>query len=528
MVARRFRPRTFEEVVGQEAVLRSLAGALHAGEVPHAFLFAGSRGVGKTTTARILARALNCASGVTPKPCGECEPCKSILAGRNPDVMEIDAASHNLVDDIRELRERVAFASMGSRYKVYILDEVHMLTRSAFNAFLKTLEEPPAGVVFVLATTELHKVPDTIRSRCQVFLFNRVGEDDIAHRLRGIADSEGVAVEDDVLQEIALTSRGGMRDAETALERVLSVAREHGGSFDLDAYRQIVHRAGLDRTAEVVEGLLRGDAALALRFADEVVRAGVDEREALGELLDVLRSVLVLAIDGRDSALVAARGPLRERLVELATGTDLAKLDAVIQAGLLGRERIRRLDDRRLVLELSLLRMARVGQLPALAELAQAVAAGGSATSAGSAPSGAAMPVPLGAPPVAASPAGGDLRAKLIAAVRAVKPMLGSTVEACAVHGPDASGRIVLRARTKSRMHRDRLASPEVQTLIRRVAVEVAGDAATVGFELDDEPAAGSAPPGRAPPAADAPLPPEVERIRARFDGRVVDADPDD
>src|SRR5690606_29195296 len=286
------------------AVVATLSGALGSGRVPHAFLFAGSRGVGKTTCARILARALNCERGVSATPCGECATCRAVLRGENPDVVEIDAASHNLVDDVRELRERVALASMGSRYKVYILDEVHMLTRNAFNAFLKTLEEPPANVVFVLATTEPHKVPETIRSRCQILLFRRIGEPDIVQRLQRIVAAEQVRVHDAVLEEIAASCRGGMRDAETTLERVLPVARETDGEFDLDAYRALVHRVGIERVIEVTEELCAGRAAAALHFADEVIASGIDEREALGELLDVLRALLLLLVDGQETALV--------------------------------------------------------------------------------------------------------------------------------------------------------------------------------------------------------------------------------
>ena len=187
VVARRFRPKAFGEMVGQDAIQSTLRAELAGGRVPHAFLFAGSRGVGKTTTARILARCLNCEKGPTVEPCGTCSLCVSILDGSNPDVIEVDAASHNGVDDVRALRDRVAFAAMRSRYKVYILDEAHMLSKGAWNALLKTLEEPPPGVVFVLATTELHKVPDTIRSRCQVLHFRRIGDTDIKTRPRARA-----------------------------------------------------------------------------------------------------------------------------------------------------------------------------------------------------------------------------------------------------------------------------------------------------------------------------------------------------
>jgi DNA polymerase-3 subunit gamma/tau len=192
VVARRFRPQTFSELVGQDEVLRSLRSALEQGRVPHSFVFSGSRGVGKTTSARILARCLNCDKGPTPEPCGTCESCVSILAGSNPDVIEVDAASNNGVDDVRRLRESVSFATMQSRYRVVILDEAHMMSKAAFNAFLKTLEEPPPKVVFILATTELHRLPDTIRSRCQVLLFKRVGEEDLQKRLRMIAEQDRI------------------------------------------------------------------------------------------------------------------------------------------------------------------------------------------------------------------------------------------------------------------------------------------------------------------------------------------------
>ena len=564
VVARRFRPRHFQEVVGQEAILHGLKSALAAGRIPHAFLFSGSRGVGKTTLARILARALNCeaTSRPTAEPCDRCAACTSILSGHNPDVVEIDAASHNLVDDVRDLRDRVGFVSMGSRYKVYILDEVHMLTRSAFNAFLKTLEEPPPNVVFVLATTELHKVPETIRSRCQVLHFRQVGEDDIASRLRDICRQESVPLPDDVLAEIAASSRGGMRDAETALERVLPVAVEQGSAFDLAAYRQLVHRLGLDRVVEVVGALVQGDAAPALHMVGDMESTGVDEREALGEVLEVLRALLLLRVDGPETVLVPHKGELRRALADLAQGTATERLDAMIQAGLLGRERIRKLDDRRLVLEVTLLRMAAAGSLPLLADLVRAVREGaevpfaaspsaapgagakaapaissraatsqardvaksGAPASAGSPLPSASASAPVAASPLSASPSlaglgpAAPIKALLLQRLGREKPLLVHTLEQCEVFGPEvaAGGKEVVRLelRTERKMHHDRLAADGVRQLLRGMLREALGRDVELQVGVGAPPPAAAAPaPGPASPsgtAAPSPAPADV------------------
>jgi DNA polymerase III subunit gamma/tau len=467
VLARRFRPRVFDEVVGQDSVLASLRRALASERVPHAFLFAGSRGVGKTTLARIVARALNCEQGPSPDPCGTCRFCTGILEGSNSDVVEIDAASHNLVDDIRELRERVGFASMGSRYKVYILDEVHMLTRSAFNAFLKTLEEPPPKVVFMLATTELHKVPETIRSRCQVLMFHRVGEAEIVERLGMICRHEGLQVADEVLHEIAASARGGMRDAETALERVLPIVQHEAENFDIESYHRLFHRVGPGESVAVVRALLAGETRAALRFVENICQSGMDEREALGEVLQVLRAILMLKIDGPETGLIPFSGLLRESLVELSADADESRLDAMIQAGLIGRERIRRLDDRRLVLELSLLRMASAAELPLLAELVDGMRSGQIDLPAPAARSASAQVRPAAA--------GGDARGRLLAQVQGVKPMLVATLELCKFEGPEA-GKLRLTLHSDLKMHRDRVNSQDFAQFLRGQVREVFGE----------------------------------------------------
>lgn len=545
VVARRFRPTTFQQMVGQEEVLQSLRVALQQGRVPHAFLFSGSRGVGKTTSARILARCLNCAKGPTPEPCGTCATCVSILEGSNPDVLEIDAASNNLVDDVRRLRETVGFATMQSRYRVVILDEAHMMTKNAFNAFLKTLEEPPPGVVFVLATTELHKVPETIRSRCQVLLFRRVGEEDLVKRLRTIADAEKVAVPDDVLAEIAMAVRGGVRDAETALERVLPLARELGAKFDLAAYRSLVARVGLDASVGVVERLLAGDAKAGVHFARTLQEQGADEREALGEIVEVLRWLLLLRIDGADTGLVPVTGALRERLQAMAAATDDKRLDAMVGAGLLGRERLRRLEDRGVVFEVAMVRMAEAGALPSLGDLIAELRAGGVAAPAAAAARpmfGAGARPAAGGPPAGARPgapsapmpspmpgaplppaAAGDLKGRVLGALKD-KPLLAGTLEQCGFQGPDADGRVVVTLQSERRMYHDRLASTAVQQDLARAIQDAAGRPLKVEWKLPAPQANGgvAAPPPKVDPGD------TTKRVLGAFKGRVVQVNPED
>jgi DNA polymerase-3 subunit gamma/tau len=526
-----------------DEVLQSLRMALQQKKVPHAFLFSGSRGVGKTTSARILARCLNCVAGPTPDPCGECDACRSILDGSNPDVIEIDAASNNSVDDVRSLREHTSFATMRSRYRVVILDEAHMMSKGAFNALLKTLEEPPPQVVFVLATTELHKVPETIRSRCQVLLFRRVGESDLQRRLRTIAESDGVAIPDDVLAEIATSVRGGVRDAETALERVLPLARELGDKFDLAAYRAMVAKVGLDATVEVVEQLLAGDARAGLYFARQQQEHGTDEREALGELVEALRWILVLKVDGLDTGLVPVSGALRDRLAALAQKTPLHQLDAMISAGVKGRERLRFLEDRGAVFEVALVRMAQAGALPTLADLLAEARAGGLpgpvAAPAVAAPrptfgAGSARPAvppsaaaPLAPPlPAAAAPAApaGDLRTRVLAAMKD-RALLRATVELCRFDGPGSTGGVALVPQTDRRMHLDRLASPEVQREITKFVQEAAGMPLSVEFRLGAATPAGGA---AAPPPPKVEPGPMAKRIVDKFKGRIVEVNPED
>lgn len=292
VLARKWRPQSFEDVVGQEHVTRTLRNAITQGRVHHAFLFIGSRGIGKTTTARILAKALNCSAGsaATPDPCGECENCRAIALGSHIDVMEIDGASNNSVNDVREIRENVRMLPSMGRYKIYIIDEVHQLSSGAFNALLKTLEEPPPHAVFILATTEAHKVPPTIVSRCQRHDFRRVAAPVIVALLRGIIEKEGLEATDEALYAVARASEGGVRDAESILDQLISYVDGAITFQDARDVLGIVDSAMLHRLCDAV---LDKEIAGALGVVEEAVSAGMNLSEFIREIIQYLRNLLV-------------------------------------------------------------------------------------------------------------------------------------------------------------------------------------------------------------------------------------------
>ncbi|MEA3459818.1 MAG: DNA polymerase III subunit gamma/tau [Chloroflexota bacterium] len=292
---RKWRPRTFEEVVGQEHVIRTLRNALRSGRVAHAYLFAGPRGTGKTTTARILAKAVNCLSE-DERPCNRCRICKAIDERRCLDLIEIDAASNTGVDDIRNLREKVNFAPSEARYKVYILDEAHMLSTSAFNALLKTLEEPPPHVIFVLVTTEPHKFPLTILSRCQRFDFRRIPLSDIVARLERIAEGESLSVESAALKLIARSATGSMRDAESLLDQLMA----YGSEITLAQVRSGLGTAASQAVEELVSHLVANDVPKGLALVERVMDDGVDLRQFGQQVVERLRGLLLIKLGSSD------------------------------------------------------------------------------------------------------------------------------------------------------------------------------------------------------------------------------------
>jgi DNA polymerase III subunit gamma/tau len=290
-LATRYRPQNFEDLVGQLAASQSLKNALEFRKVGHAYLFHGARGVGKTTMARILAKALNCINGPTSQICNVCEHCMEISEGRSTDVIEIDAASNRGIDNIRELRAQAVFAPMKSRYKVYIIDEVHMLTTESFNALLKTLEEPPNHVVFILATTELHKIPETITSRCQVFTFKKFNAREIANRLAHILDKEGIAFERDALLPIAERGEGSLRDAISLLDQTLAFSGHN--SLTMATVRDSLDILPVEFYNTFVNGLRTGDLHALLNAVHELTQGGGNLRVFLKDLLAYLRALVL-------------------------------------------------------------------------------------------------------------------------------------------------------------------------------------------------------------------------------------------
>lgn len=359
VLARKWRPQQFADVLGQEHVTRTLANAIESKRVAHAYLFVGPRGIGKTTLSRIFAKALNCSAGpdATPHPCDKCDNCREIMAGSSLDVIEMDAASNTGVDYVRDLRQAVQFAPASSRYKIFIIDEVHMLSTGAFNALLKTLEEPPPHVKFIFATTEFDKLPSTIVSRCQRFDLRRISTSLIVENLRKICASEGVKASDDALLAVARGAEGGMRDALSALDQLISFKGNDVSEADVVSVFGLVPR---EQLANLATAILTGDMATGLQIIDTLDKGGKDLRRLVIELLGHFRNIIVRQQLGDAAAPLLDVTP--EQLKAIDAQTHLADTPRVLRVAELFanlEDRIRMALSRRTIFETYFLRACR-------------------------------------------------------------------------------------------------------------------------------------------------------------------------
>jgi DNA polymerase III subunit gamma/tau len=366
VLARKWRPQVFEDVAGQGHITRTLQNAIVSGRLAHAFLFSGPRGVGKTTTARILAKALNCSQGPTPTPCGKCDSCLETAAGTSVDVIEIDGASNRGIEHIRELRETVKYAPVGGKYKVYVIDEVHMLTNEAFNALLKTLEEPPPHVIFIFATTEPQKIPATIHSRCQRYGFKRVSIHEIIERLRTIAAAEGITITDPGLAMIAHAAEGSMRDSQSLLDQAVSYC---GMEIKDDDLQITLGAVAQERLQQFASGLLARDAAALLKQIDALLEQGQDMRQFLSGGVEHLRNLMIVKIAADPGQIIELPAADIEAIKKQASGADTNQLLMLFDSLSKTLDDMRWSPHQRFTLEIGLIKACSLAELQPLGDV---------------------------------------------------------------------------------------------------------------------------------------------------------------
>ena len=366
VIARRYRPQSFDELVGQEHVARALQQAIVSERVGHAYLFTGARGVGKTSAARILAKALNCERGPTPTPCNECDVCRRVATGDDVDVLEIDGASNRGIDEIRQLRQNVAVRPSRVRFKIYIIDEVHMLTKEAFNALLKTLEEPPEHVKFIFATTEPQKIPITILSRCQRFDFAGISSAAIQARLAQIAAAEGVEIEPEALQILASRAAGSMRDSQSLLEQLLAVGHER---ITKDDVNNLLGIASAERLSGLIQHLVARNPAAALAELDATIQGGVEVGLLLDQLVGYFRDVMAAAVGCTPDQMLYALPSQAEELAQISRQLGIATILAIGQILDHTAARMRVSMHGRTLVEMAIVRICQLDELEDLAAL---------------------------------------------------------------------------------------------------------------------------------------------------------------
>lgn len=517
VIARKYRPAQFSELISQEHVRTTLGNAITQHRIAHGYILSGQRGTGKTTVARIIARCLNCIKGPTSEPCGECASCREVSAGSSMDVIEIDAASNRGINEMRELRENVRFRPARDRYKVFIVDEAHQITSEAFNALLKTLEEPPEWVVFILCTTESHKIPVTIASRCQQFSFRSVDFDELIARMRWICEQEGIQADDEVLGLLAQAGEGSVRDSLSALDQAIACC---GTTLSAGEVRDLLGMFSLDSLREITTALGTADSQRMLEVVGELERNGRSLHHFCRELARYFRNLLVAKIAGKETRLIGASGAEQARLLEITGHFSEEDLTRYLQLTLDLYKELQFSLQPRLHLEVGLLRLVHAGRLLPIEEALSALKAGApaalpqskvpqtppppaprtgpspferdtarrpsasplatapkpdlpwSSDEAVSAPAPRPVLVPKAEappppPPPAAAPASGDLRSRLIAALEEMdRPFVVDNVEQAAV--TEAVGEIVITA-PKAACTMLRFSDADLQQAMQRV-----------------------------------------------------------
>lgn len=549
VVARRYRPQTFEQLIGQEHVARALIGAIASNRVGHAYLFTGARGVGKTSAARILAKALDCEHGPTPTPCNECDICQSISVGSDVDVLEIDGASNRGIDEIRQLRQNVNIRPSRARFKIYIIDEVHMLTREAFNALLKTLEEPPEHVKFIFCTTEATKIPITILSRCQRFDFAGIHLPSIVARLAQIVEAEGVTADPAALAILARRANGSMRDSQSLLEQLLAFGENKITAADVHA---MLGTAGEGRLSELVGHLVQRNAAGAIAELDAALEEGVDVGQLLEQLLGYLRDCMTAAVGCPPETFLHTSPSEQEQLIQTGKQLGLETILAIMQIVDHTLSRLRYSTQSRTLAEMALVRIANLENLDELSTLIAQLRSGAApaADLAGVSPSSATKkkadltssgslsngPINDGtrcAPDlVAARPDGAvqltdeTLEAIWKETLANLSDLLAENAALCESVAIRAPNRLVVTFRAKYTSCKAFCERPEQQAKLEAALGEVAAGPIKVEFELlkDEQPAnpAARRGPGNRQRLAEKAEHPLVRRASELFDARLV------